>query len=224
MATVTALIQLADDMYPNAISTANKVDYMNMAQDELARKLGIIIEDTSLVTVADQDAYDYPSGIEDISDIISLAVASSTSPSDRYDYTKYYVSRSEQNPATDRSFFQIVDEDGAKQLVLYPTPSTSGYTIIIRYRKRLARLSASALTAEPEFDERYHHILALFCAHMICSVGASPDAYQADMFMQKYQSALDELWDDTTRERVKSKKTRKDNPQWHRYSSYGKGG
>ena len=224
MATVSTLIKLADDMYPNAISTENKVDYMNMAQDELARKLGIIVEDTTLVTVASQDEYTYPTNIKDISDIISLAVASSTSPSDRYDYTKYYVSRSEQNPAADLSYFQIVDSTGAKSLVLYPAPTTSGYTIIIRYRKRLARLSASILTATPEFDERYHHILALFCAHMICSVGASPDAYQADMFMQKYKSALDELWDDTTRERVKNKKVRKDNGQWHRFSSYSKGG
>lgn len=224
MATLATLIKLADDMYPNAMTVENKVDYMNMAQNEIARKLGNIVEDTSLVTVAGTDVYDFPIGITDVSEILNLGIANKTTPISRYDYTQYRLSRADQNPAAYNGFYQIIDEVGSKQLVIHPTPTTDGYGLVIRYRKKLTPLSASKLNAEPEFDERHHQILALFCCHMICSVGSSPDAYQADMFMQKYQSSLSELWDDTTKQRAGENRTRKDNPQWHRRSSFGRGG
>lgn len=224
MATLATLLKLTDDMYPNAVSVENKIDFMNMAQSELARKLGNIVEDSSLTTIADQEMYDFPSGITDISEILSLAIADMLLPIDRYNYTEYKISRADQNPATANSYFQIMDSEGDKKFVLYPTPSITGYTIVIRYRKRLTPLSAAKLNVEPEFDERHHHILSLFCCHMICSIGSSPDAYQSDMFMQKYQSALDELWSDVTNQRSTENRKRKDNPQWHRHNSYARGG
>lgn len=223
MATVSTLIKLADDMYPNAVSVENKVDFMNMAQDELAKHFGTIMEDDSLDTVEDQDTYSFPTGINDVSDIISLAIATSTSPTDRYDYTQYDLARADQNPASDESYYQIVDSTGAKKLVIYPTPTLDNLNIVIRYRKRLARLTTSSLNSEPEFNERYHHVLAIFCCHMICSIGPSPDAYQADMFMQKYNSALSQLWRENNEQKTTEKRKRKDNPQWHIGKSFGKG-
>lgn len=223
MATLGTLLKLADSMYPNAVPVEDKVDYMNMALDELSKHFGYIVEDDTVVTVADQDSYDFPTGVSDVSDIISLAVANQATPTDRYDYTQYHIARAEQNPMAYNSFYQIFDSTGAKKFVLYPEPTTDDYEIIIRYRKKLTRLNASDLSVEPEFNERYHNLLPIFCCHMICSIGPSPDAYQADMFMQKYESILDGLWRDMNEQKSAEKRKRKDNPQWHRYGSYGRG-
>ena len=60
---VTALLALVDDLYPNAESSATKVQYMNIAMKDLSQYFGKIVEDATLVTVADQDSYTYPTGL-----------------------------------------------------------------------------------------------------------------------------------------------------------------
>lgn len=223
MATISELLALADDLYPNVESVDAKINYMNMAQDKLAAYFGKIIEDDTLSTVAEQDIYAYPTGLNDISEILSLGVAGSTTPLNRYDYTLYSKNYAEDNPMADYGYFQVVDSNGAKKFVLSPIPETSGYKIIIRYKKKLAELSSNSLTSEPEFDSSYHRLLSIYCCHLICSKGASPDAFQADMFMQKFESGLSDLWAHKMQRTDQSIKKRKDNPQWHKHRSYGIG-
>lgn len=223
MATVQELLDAIDDIYPNAMSDATKVRYMNMAVRGLSPYFGLVAEDDSLVTVADQDAYDFPTGISDVAQIISFAVGTSTTPSSRYAYSKYYLSKRDDDPMIGRSYFQIVDSDGDKKLCIYPVPMTDNLPVVIRYHKQLAQLSATSLLAEPEFDSRFHDLLIFYCIHQICASGSSPDTLQADIYMQKYDDMLAALWKFQMEQDSSQKNKRRDNKHWHRTGSFGKG-
>lgn len=223
MATVQALLNAVDDIYPNAMSNATKVRYMNMAVRGLSPYFGLIAEDNSLVTVEDQDAYSFPTGISDVAQIIEFAVGTQATPSNRYDYTKYYLSKRDDDPMIGDSYFQIVDSNGDKKLCIYPVPTTADLPIVIRYHKQLTELSADNLSAEPEFDSRFHDLLVFYCIHQICASGSSPDTLQADIYMQKYDDMLAALWKFQMEKESSQKNKRRDNRQWHRTGSFGKG-
>jgi hypothetical protein len=217
------LIDLIDSLYPNATTLESKILFMNMALEKLSPYFGIIAEDATLTTVANQDYYDFPEGISDVSEIISLAIGNSATPTNRYDYMKYSLSKREDYPEQEEGYYQIVNSTGAKKLVLYPVPLYTGYPIVLRYHKGLTKLNASNMEFEPEFDSKYHSMLAFWCCHMICTVGSSPDSYQANMFMAKYDSSLTDLWKLDMEQKEVAKQTRSDNRQWHGRKSYSRG-
>ena len=221
--TVQELLRSIDRDYPNSVSATDKVAYMNEAQNFLSPYFGTIIEDDSLVTVIAQDSYAFPTGLTDVYEIISMAIANQTTPSSRYDYKKYYLSKSEENPMNPYSYYQIIDSTGAKKLAIYPAPTVAALKMIIRYRKKLTDLTETTLTASPEFDSRFHNMLALYCCHKICASGSSPDTIQANMFMQKYDYARNELKKLQMEIEKGQQKKKRDNHQWHRNHSYGIG-
>jgi len=223
MSTTQQLLTLVDNMYPNSMSNSVKIAYMNMALDELSPYFGLNIEDDSLATVADQDSYAIPSGINDITEIYSFAVANQATVSSRYDFTEYKKAYRETNPVSELSYFQIVSSTGTKKLVITPVPTVSGYAIIIRYKKAVPQLSVVNLTESPEIDSRFHDLLALYACHMICASGASPDVVQANMFMQKFDDGMRNLRKFYSRQDDNTRMRRRDNPQWRRYRSYGRG-
>jgi len=219
--TVNELLTLIDSLYPNGETNATKVMYMNIALHTMAPYFGDVYEDVTLVTVADQDAYDLPAVIEDITQIISVAVAYRTTPESRYDYKQYKRSKTEYHPMSYYSYYGITSGTN-KQIILYPAPLEDDLPIVIRYKHKLQDLSADAVTQEPDFDERYHEALAFYAVHMICASGASPDSTQANIYMQKFDSMLQSLWKYNMEKEKKLNKKPRDNPQWHRNRSYAK--
>lgn len=221
--TVTELLAYIDAKYPTAETSATKVSYMNVAQNVLSPYFGKIVEDNSKLTVVGQDSYAYPTGLTAIEDIQSLAVANQATPDDRYDYKEYHLSRSEHNPQEYYSYHEIISESGAKKFVLYPVPDTINLPIVIRFRKGLTALSASSLSASPDFDARYHIALAYFAISELASAGSSPNFAQANIYMQKFEETEALLWKLTNESEKKKRKKPTDNPQWHSYKSYGVG-
>lgn len=212
--TTQELINITKLMYPSAHTDAELVSFMNLAQNELSPYFGLIVEDNSLVTVADQDSYSFPTGLTDVAQILSLGVATKVTPDNRYGYVKYDIISRDDYPEGSCVYFQTVDSSGTKKLVLQPTPSVDDYPIRIRYRKALTELDSSTSSVSPDFDSRFHVILAYYAAHMVCSTGASPDTTQADAFMQKYQSTLEELWKFKLQEEISAPTFRTDNRHW----------
>lgn len=223
MATVQKLLNAIDDIYPNAMSNETKVRYMNMAMRGLSPYFGLVVEDNSLVTVIDQDAYNFPAGINDVAQIIRLAIGTQEVPGTRYGYVQYYLSKRDDDPMIENSYFQIIDSTGAKKLCIYPVPTIADLPIVIRYHKALTELSATSLNVEPEFDSRFHDLLVFYCVHQICATGPSPDTLQADIYMQKYDDMLAALWKFQMEQDSSQKNRRRDNRQWHKSRSFGKG-
>lgn len=221
--TAQELLNLVDGFYPNAETDATKISYMNIAIRSLSPYFGIMKEDDSLVTVEDQDYYDFPTGIDDISQITVLNIGTKESPDTRYEYTRYYPSVSEDNPAQNNSFWQIIDSDGNKKLAIYPAPTVAYLPIVIKYKSRITELATDSLYDEPEFNSYYHDMLAFYCVHAICASGASADRVQADVYMQKYDSRLAELKKEMMLRKLKQKNKYTCNQQWIKYRTTGVG-
>lgn len=221
--TVQELITLTDSIYPNRESDTVKVAYMNIALASLAQYFGQVKEDRTLVTVGGQDSYNLPSGIDDVSQIIVMNVGMKEVPDNRYEYSRYYPSTSEDNPARNNSYWQIVGSDGSKKIAIYPTPGTDGLPIVIRYKANLSSLSSTSLSSSPDFDPHCHDMLAFYAVHMICSSGASPDRIQADTYMQKFDDRLNELRKANIIKQMKQRNRYPCNGQWIRYRSSGVG-
>lgn len=314
MSTVSALLTLVDAMYPNSATDATVVSYFNMAQNELSKYFGLITEDYTLYTVANNDTFALPSGIEDVSQIDTLDVyneiaypdlivsdntmkltpytiaenlpyASKLSVThravgntdtlgtieidgtvngvvttesitpianntvfgntlfdiasitqivsvnwvtagtadkidvglayDKYNFTRYSPGYVDDPKQYGNVYYQVYDSSGVKWLVIHPTPITSGYNIRIRYHKFLTALSESSTSVSPDFDSRFHDMLALYAAWMICSTGASADERQADRFLRQYDERLTDLWKYSMEKDKKSMLKRRDNQHWH---------
>jgi hypothetical protein len=212
---VSQLLVLIDELYKdNAASDTTKIRFMNMAQSELSPYFGIIVTDSTLVTVATQDYYTFPTGLSDITQIELLDIGNKVVPTNRYDYTRYTPAYKEDDPVQYNSYRQEYSSIGVKSLILYPVPATSGYPIRIRYHRKLTELSSTSLSAEPEFDERFHDMLATYAAYMICSTGASPDENQSNRFMDQYNESLNMLWKLSMEQDVIYPRKRRDNKHW----------
>lgn len=212
--TVAQLLALVDILYPNAESANTKIAFMNMAQDELSQYFGLTVDDSTLVTVAGTDSYAFPTGLEDVSQIIALDIGTKAIPNNRFDYNRYVQGSRDEVPVGSKYYFQIQDVNGAKTLGIYPEPQEAGLPIRIRYNKKLPELLVTSLGSSPAFDSRFHDILAHYACHMLCSMGASPDSIQADAFMRKYDDGLHEMWKVKMLEKKISKNKKNDNAQW----------
>jgi hypothetical protein len=310
--TVQQLLDLIEDMYPSATTDAVKVKFMNLGQEELSDKFGLVVTNTSLLTKANYDEYALPAGIEDISQIETFDMASripeidkvvtstnmivgayaltgqldkasrvsilhtgvgttdtlgtivlvgtsggvSTTETitpvandtvyssnyytsvtsltgsgwvasqgtdtikvgvkpDRYDTVRYQIGYKDDKPMGASCIYQGYSAAGVKSIIIYPAPTLAGLPITIRYHAKLPDLSASALSASPEFDSQYHSLLATYACWQICKNGSSPDSVQATQFAYVFDEGLTQLWKKTYQQQIIAPRKRKDNAMWH---------
>jgi len=214
--TFQQILQRVAELYPHGEQASTIINHINSAQDDLSAYFGKTIVDTSLSTTADTDEYAFPSGVSDCSEIKILEVGSSSTPTDRFDYTAYKFHEIESGRPSGNCYYQIYSSSGAKSIGIYPIPAETGIPIRITYNKSLDSASVSALTESPEFDERYHDLLVYYACYMICSSGASPDAVQANAFFQKYKDGVEELWRLKNNKEIRTPLKRKYNSTWDR--------
>jgi hypothetical protein len=131
---------------------------------------------------------------------------------ERHNYTRYEIGYKDDLYHSGQKIVQVEDSTGGKKLVISPAPSYTGLPIRIRYHRPLTELSATALTASPEFDSKYHEYLAYYACYQICANGVSPNAVQANRFAGECESILDDLW----RKQMKKDMTAQDKRNYNR--------
>jgi hypothetical protein len=67
----------------------------------------------------------------------------------------------------------------------------------------------------PEFDSRFHVMLAFYAAYMLASSGSSPDVIQANHFAEIYEKYHVDLWKDKNTKEIQLPRKPRDNKQWH---------
>jgi len=212
--TLAELVTEMSKQYPSTVEISTRISYLNQGLSTLEDYFDNYAMATS-TTVANQDEYALPTGIEDISQIYTFGIGNSATPANRYDYARYEASTVLDYPNVGNVYYQLTDSDGDKKIIVHPAPTTSGLPINIIYKKHYAELAWSTNTASPEFDSRYHILLVYYANHMIATTGHAPDTMQADMFMQKWLDGLNELTRKRARANVAHPKKARDNPQWH---------
>ena len=116
-----------------------------------------------------------------------------------------------------KCIYQSYSSTGVKTLIVNPAPKLDGLPITIQYRAKLTEISMFDLEKIPDFDVRYHDLLAAFACYMICSSGASPDSIQANRFANMFDSGVEQLRKQINEQKISAPEKRKDNPIWHGY-------
>lgn len=214
--TFQQILQRVAELYPHGEQASTIINHINSGQDELSPYFGKIIMDSSVLTVADQETYSFPSGLTDCSEIKLLEIGTSDTPTDSFDYVQYCFHELEKGRPSGNVFYQMYDSSGNKTFGIYPVPETANYPIRITYLKQLTDATISTLTSSPDFDSRYHDLLVYYACYMICSSGASPDGVQADAFYQKFKDGLNELWKLKSNKLIDAPVKRRDNATWYR--------
>lgn len=218
--TIAELIAMTDLLYPNVETTQNKVVFMNQAQRILNPYFSKLVHATDLTEVG-LGEYPLPTGCTDVSQIVELGISKTiTTPANRYDYTYYRKLTSQDYPTEGNGYFQVITDAGAKGIEIYPVPTIAGYVISILFKKPLTTLVYTTTTQVPDFDVNYHDLLAFYAAHMICTKGSNPDTMQADAFMQKWKSGLNELYRKDMHDKLAHPNKARDNRQWHNGKKY----
>lgn len=212
--TLAQMLSMVKSIYPTATSDSDIVRFMNMGQDSLSEYFGVTVENSTLTTTALDDSYAFPTGLDDVSQIVSLDIGDQASPLTRHSYTKYFQGNRDEIPVGSGVYFQLISSTGAKSLGLYPIPAITGLPIRIRFNKKLTDLSITSQGSSPDFDSRYHDLLVWYALSMICGSGASPDAVQHDFFQSKYDEGINDLWKLRMNQGRVSKNKRKCNVQW----------
>jgi hypothetical protein len=215
--TLQEILTMIEDAYPNAATNTVKIRHINTALSYLsARRFGPLVEDITTLTVVDQESYTFPTGLEDVEDIDYLAVSSTSAPANRYEYAEYKRGYSDDNPNSGMCYFQTVTSAGLKKLALYPIPTEANLKIMIRYNKKMTVQLSTALTFVPEFDSRFHELLAYYAIHMIAAAGPSADYGPSNFYLAKYNESIYELTRLQMKREQNAGSDRKDNDHWGR--------
>lgn len=220
--TLQQMITSMSRMYPVAMELTVRIDYLNQALVAIEEYFDNFVA-TSFVTVADQDEYSMPTGITDISQIVSLGVSKSVPPVDRYDYEPWRPGTMLNRPQTYNTYYQLPDTDGVPKLILYPVPTVDNHVVSIIYKAHYEPFDASNLTAVPHFDTRYHIYLVYLANHLLASSGHAPDTDIADINMQRWLSAVEDLEFQRMSRDATNPHKKKDNPWWEIPKSHSAG-
>lgn len=215
------ILSRIDSRYPNVVTVSDKIHYINLAQYDISKFFGRYIEDVTTVTVASQERYDYLTNLGDISDIEQLEIATTLTPLIDSDYQEYVLGTMIDKTRQGYVYYDAFQTvGGTRQFGIYPIPTTSGYTIRIRYLKPFAEMVQTDMTAEPEFDVRYHDALISYACYKIAASGSFPDEGMANIFSSEWNSSLDEIYRFYGHQRAAAPRKRRDNHQWHSTNSH----
>jgi hypothetical protein len=135
---------------------------------------------------------------------------------DRYNYTRYMMTKQNEDEVYTHTFRQGYTAAGVKSLIIYPVPTTSGYNIRIRYRRNLTELSADSASASPDFDSNFHAMLAIYAAMEIANNSASPDTIKVNNLAMQYDQYMAGLWRDRLIRENAHPQKRRSNDIWRK--------
>jgi hypothetical protein len=169
---------------PNTISAAEKVRWLNQVQRQLFRDYPLPESVYRFDTVAGVAIYPLPDDCPE-DRITKITVGG------------YYYPFQAYSEEAGSYFWTIV----AGQLMIYPTPETSGTEILIYCAPRPNELSESNLNAVPNFPEDYHELLVYGLAKRIAQ--ARQDVALVNNFEADYQELAREANKEFKKQRPK---------------------
>ncbi|MCL6479073.1 MAG: hypothetical protein K6T65_11775 [Peptococcaceae bacterium] len=155
MPTIQQLLDDIDLRYPNSLTIAQKLYWMNRIQKEIFQEAKHEAPPYYFTTVSGQSFYPLPSDC-DPDDIIKFTIETKSGSND-YNPLTFREFDSDEYVASTDEFCTVFN--GNIYLNPQPTVSTAGRKVYVYYNKHPAELSESNLSASPDLQEAYRDLL-----------------------------------------------------------------
>ena len=223
--TVEEILNEIDTRYPNTISTAIKIGWMNMILKQIYKH--IPNEHTyTFVTIAGQALYDLPDylKIENITNPILISVSDTIIDNDTV-FNKYYyagvidtLEGSFGNKLNGKRYYSAA-YNGLNKLGIHPVPTTTGLVGKFVYKKYPVVLSENNLAAEPDIQDEWQEILIYECIIKAALSGNNPDTDIANIYIPLRNAIMRDIMETKYHKEPEYKST-KDVMKRGRFSTY----
>lgn len=163
MPSVQKLLNTIDTTYRNSYSVAQKVEWIDVTQRQIFRKVPKEATPYTFTTVDGICYYGLPldcdrSGIKEVT-------IENKAGSEKYSTLSYMSVESNVSVSSGTPFYSLLTD----MLFLNPAPTSTdeGKKVYMIYNKRPAALSSTSLEAIPELEEDFHELLILGCLERI---------------------------------------------------------
>lgn len=212
--TTGQLLAAIDKLYPNTLSAADKVDFMNDELRETSRELpieGIF----SFITVANNSIISLPVYIpvDGIMDPILITTVDTVIGSGTV-FDEYHFARLSDGLSGHK--YYRADFAGLNNIGIYPVPTVSGLIGMFIYEGKAQPLSAVALDTKPGIQGEWVNLLKWKCLQRIAQAGDSPDVEMANNYQAEYNELYDKMQMGMFRKRIHKHKPDGGNSWWRR--------
>ena len=200
--TLQEILNEIDERYPNTISTATKIGWLNLTLKQVFKYAPK--ENTyTLLTVEDQALYDLPEYIkvERIKPPLLITIEDYVLTSESRFRKHYYAGametlESEWANRLNGYKYYSASYNNENKIGIYPVPEETGLIIKFMYDKYPVTLSADDLTASPDILEEHHELLVYECIIKCAMSGNNPDIDVANAFIPIRNSHLKDIMDE----------------------------
>ena len=225
--TVQEILNEIDTRYPNTISNAIKIGWMNLILKQIYKH--IPSEHTyTFTTVANQALYTLPDyiKIENITNPILITTSDTIIDTDTTFHKYYYagvIDTIEGNFGNKLSGYRFYSAtyNGLNQIGIYPVPTETGLVGKFVYKKYPTTLSEENLSAEPDIQEEWQEILIYECIIKAALSGNNPDTDIANIYIPLRNAIMRDIIDVKYQKEPEYKSTR-DVMKRGRFSTYYK--
>ena len=199
--TLQELLNEIDIRYPNTISSAIKIGWMNTLLKQVYKKIPNEHIYT-FMTVEGQALYTLPDyvKIENIINPILLTINDSLIDSDsrfnKYSYAGLVdtIEGSFGNKLSGMRYYSATF-NWLNQIGLYPIPAMTGLTCKFVYKKYPGDLSENNLSEEPDIQSEWHEILVYECIIKCALSGNNPDSDTANIYIPIRNALMRDILD-----------------------------
>jgi len=199
--TVQEILNEIDARYPNTISNAIKIGWMNTLLKQIYKH--IPNEHTHTFTTVDGEAlYTLPDYIkvENIVNPILLTVSDTIITTDtRFDKYSYAglidtIQGNFGNKLSGKRYYSATF-NGLNQIGIYPVPTETGLVCKFVYKRYPVDLSESNLSAEPDIKPEWQEILVYECIIKCALSGNNPDTDTANIYIPIRNALMRDITD-----------------------------
>jgi len=199
--TVQEILNEIDERYPNTISVATKIGWLNIILKQIYQKAPK--ENTyTFTTVTDQALYDLPEYIKvkNIKPPLLITVDDLAIDNDTR-FLKYYFAgqmetlESEWANKLSGYRYYSAEFNELDQIGIYPVPGDTGLIAKFIYKKYPVTLTTDNLTASPDILDEYHELLVYESIIKCAMSGNNPDIDTANAYIPIRNAHLKDIMD-----------------------------
>jgi hypothetical protein len=209
--TLGQVLTYIDTLFPNALTTATKVDLINAEQRKIWEHMTSTNYYDSLTTLSSQALYSLPTNVTiDMVAENGIMISNSTEPvTSTHSWTSYEYAGADEELTGNRFY------DGLNGLFgIYPVPSSGGYPIRIRYQEYFTAFASTDTSVQFNLDQDYIDLIKYRVMSRVAKSGKFPNVELANNYEMDAREIERKMKIKQAKDKAKTPKSRWSYKEW----------